>query len=103
MVSWPEEPVPTDDGYVITDVVLLELPDDPELRKKEVRTLVERTKPCALLKVEQLEDQVLAILETPLGTKSWTYPIKNHGGTKVLGDRSSRENTDSIGILWRAN
>lgn len=103
MVSWPEEPVPAVDGTIITDVVMLELPADPEVRKKEVRTLVERTKPCALLMCEQYKDKVLVVFESPLGTKSWTYPIKDHGGTLVLGDRSSRENTDSIGILWRAN
>ena len=103
MISWPQEPIPADDGTIITDFVLLELPGDKELRKKEVKHLIERTQPCALLLCDQFPDKVVAIFESPLGTKSWTYPIKDYGGTKVLGDRSTRENTDSIGILWKAN
>lgn len=103
MISWPQEPVEADDGTIITDVVEMELPLEPQERKREIRRLVKRTKPCALLMCEDLEDAIKVIFESPLGTKSWTYPIQKCGRDRVLGSRSVRENTDSIGVLWKAN
>lgn len=103
MLSWPQEPISDDEGEIIDNVVLMELPADKQERKKEVTELVFRTKPCALLLCEQLGDKVLVIFESPLGTKSWTYPLRKHGDVTVLGSKSSRENTESIGLLWSRN
>ena len=102
VISWPQEPVVSDDGVLITDHIVCEIPEDKTERMKAVLNIIKRTKPYALLMGERLGNEVVLIFETKNGTRSWRYPIKKHGRTPVLGKPSTRDDVDCIGILWRA-
>ncbi len=102
ILCFPQEPVPSDDGkFMIQDCAFLDLPED----RRDVWTdllvqVIQKGKPYALLKCEQVAEEILAIFESQHGTRSWRWPIKMHGRTAVLGDVSSRDDVDSIGVLW---
>lgn len=102
MISWPAEHIMADDGRIITDVVLCDLPTNKSEWRKEIAGLIERTVPYALLLCEQRDEEIVMIFESQHGTKSWRWPIKKHGQARVLGDRTCQVDTESIGILWRA-
>lgn len=102
LISWPAEHLEADDGKIITEAVLCTLPDDRAEWRGRIQQLIGRTNPFALLLGEQRLEEVVAIFESPHGTMSWHWPIKNQGGVKVLGDRYSREDVESISLLWRA-
>lgn len=100
-ISWPAEHIKADDGSTITHHVLLELPKEnrPAWGRLMVEA-VERTLSYAILLAEQREGEVVVIFESPHGTHSWHYPIKNHGNVRVLGKPMEKTDVDSIGILW---
>jgi hypothetical protein len=101
-ISWVQETVHSDAGRPIDRFVLVDLPQDRAQWSGALVATVQKTKPYALLVCEQKEDEVVAIFESQHGSRSWRYPIKSHGRVKLLGDPSTRDDVDSIGILWRA-
>lgn len=101
LISWPSEHIDCDDGAVVTDFFLLELPEDRSAWSKLMVQAVRKTKPYAILLAEELEDVVLLIFESNHGSRSWRYPIKPHGNVRVLGNPKVQDDVDAIGILWR--
>lgn len=101
LISWPSRPVKLDDGTWATHFVLTELPPDKTRWRKLFELSLKRTSPMALMFAEQREDEVVVIFESFKGTRSWRYPIKDHGGTKVLGGVKTRDDVDCLGLLWR--
>jgi len=102
MISFPSTRVYLDDGRPHEAPVLCDLPDNRSEWKKEITGFIIRTKPYALLLAEQHDNEVVVIFESQHGTQSWHWPLKRHGDVRVLGDRTSKKDTASIGILWRA-
>lgn len=100
IISWPSKHLKGDDGSIITDSVLVELPEDRKRWRPHLLRTVHRTKPYALLLAEELDDCVMVTFESGHGTRSWRWPIKDHGGMRVLGNVTQRDDVDSIGILW---
>jgi hypothetical protein len=43
------------------------------------------------------------IFESEYGTRTWRFPIKRHGDVCILGQPSYRDNSESIGVRWKAN
>lgn len=101
MLSWPAEEVHTDNGQPIEDTVAMQLPLDKAEWAAAMKSIVTRTKPYALLLCEQREHEVVVIFESQHGTKSWHFPILKLGN-RFLGYRTEKEDTESIGILWRS-
>ncbi len=100
MLLWPVGPVACDDGGTVDGMFLLELPEDKELWNREIEMAVERTEPYALLMVEQKTNFVLAVFESIHGTRSWRFPLKPHGGVRILGKKPVVKNDeDGLGIL----
>lgn len=100
LVSWPEHAVLDDKGVHITRFVIAELGKDRSRWNELFMLTLKRTHPCGLLLVEQMDEEVVATFESRYGSRSWRYPIKDHGGVRVLGDPVTRDDVDSIGILW---
>lgn len=102
IIAWPQDPLLTDDGWnIVTNHIVSDLPKDRSRWPEQMALVIERTKPIALLMGEQRETEVVVIFETRLGTRSWRYPIKQHGRSSVLSEPVVRNNVDSIGVLWR--
>lgn len=101
LLTWPSEPLTGSDGASIEGCCRLELKNIP---KDQVRdTLIKAlqlTKAYAALLVEERGKNLIAILESKHGTKSWTIPIQQRGDIRVLGDITSRVDIDSLGYLW---
>lgn len=80
------------------------LPFDIPENKKEwpfvLHRLVTEYKAYAILLVEQKTVEILVIVESPHGTKSWHIPIRNHGNVQVLDDPIEKTDVDTIGLLW---
>jgi len=100
LLTWPAEPIPGDDGKKIDGVCCLSLPAQEPERPSAIRKMVERTKAYALLLVEQLEEEVRVILETPLGTRCWHLPIHRSGDVNILGGSTFTDNQENVGLLW---
>ena len=101
-LSWPAAAVKTDDGEEVDGVISMELPIEESDRSHALRELVKRTKPYGLLLIEQHgKHEVRALFETHHGSRSWSLPIRRHGDVNVLGTPIVKEDTESIGILWR--
>jgi hypothetical protein len=77
----------------------IELPEDPEVQKKLIWKAAKTVNAHAALVVRQLENEVRAVFETREGTKSWHYPIRDHGPDRVLGDPTVRVDEHHIGVL----
>lgn len=101
LIAWPGEPLKAVDGTEITRQVYTDLPRDKATWRQLFANFVEKTKPYALLLCEQKEDEVVVVIESQHGSKSWHWPIEKHGPDKVLGDRVEKTNKASIGMLWR--
>lgn len=100
LLLWPSEAVKFN-GQLTEDVLPFDMPAD---RSKWAELLLERVvdnKACALLLIEQRAQAVVAIFESPGGTTSWHYPIKDHGDLKILGDPEEKTDVESVGLLWR--
>jgi hypothetical protein len=100
LLTWPAEPVPSERGEPITNVCCLQLPERFEERATAIRLMVERTKAYGLFLVEQQEDNVRALLETPHGTRCWNIPIHRSGDVNVLGHPVVTNNRENVGLLW---
>jgi hypothetical protein len=104
LITWPAETVKAGDGAAINGACTLELKEVPkEEWRSTILEALQLTKAYALLLVEQREHEILAILESKHGSKSWHMPIQQRGDIKVLGRSTSRADTDSLGYLWRPN
>lgn len=102
IISWVQKNIEADDGSIITNHVVSNMPEDKARWTHHLLLVIKRTKPYALMLCEQKEDEVVAIFESRHGTRSWRYPINKHGITRVLGEPATRDDTDCIGLLWRA-
>lgn len=102
IISWVQKNIEADDGSVITNHVVSDMPENKAMWTHHLILVIKRTKPYALMLCEQREDEVVAVFESQHGTRSWRYPINKHGLTRVLGEPTTRDDTDSIGLLWRA-
>lgn len=102
LFSWPQEHIRCDDGTTVTHFFNADLPEDRSTWNAWFKAAVEKTKPYALLLGEQQEDEVVVIFESHHGSRSWRFKIERHGADNVLGEPSTRDDVDSIGILWRA-
>ena len=102
LLLWPLHDVVTTSGATAS-LVTVELPEDRALRKAKI---IEAARACdayGLLLTEQLEDSVRMIFESEQGTRTWRFPIKPHGDISILGLPSCKDNTESIGVRWKAN
>jgi len=100
LLSWPSEEIKDDQGNPIDRVVSLAVPEHIPLRKALV-DMLERTLPYALLLAEVRDKELVVILESHHGTRSWRYPIEWRGDVHRLGEGIRKDNTDSLGVLWR--
>jgi hypothetical protein len=100
LIIWPHRTV-TFEGARVNDSIPLQLPEDEQDRRTTVLKAVKNMKAWALLLVEQRAESVLVLFESPMGTKSWRFPIVRHGDVQVLDTPKESVNTDSLGILWR--
>lgn len=103
LLSWPTEHVTCDDGTTVTHVFYANLPEETETWPQWLEAAVKKTKPYALMLGEQREDEVIVTFESPHGSRCWRFPIERHGDVQILGRPSTRDDVDSIGILWKAN
>lgn len=101
-IAWPAETVYDKRGIPIEDPVLMDLPPDRRAWKGMMIDFVKATKPYALLLGEQRSEDVVVIVESHHGTRSWIYPIETHGRERVLGKPKTRDDVDCIGVLWRS-
>lgn len=103
LLIWPADTVKSLDGNMFSGVIFTELSADETVRKQEVKDSILRTAAFAALVTEQLSDAVRMIFESGHGTRTWRLPIKNHGNVQVLERMPPRDNTESLGVLWKAN
>jgi hypothetical protein len=102
VVAWPANEVPTEDGEMLAGPILCELPEDRQHWAEFFKAVVRRTDPFALLLVEQKKEEVVAVVESRYGTKSWHYSIEQHGLETALSRPTTKVDEISIGVLWRA-
>lgn len=102
LLSWPQEHIKCDDGVTVTHVFHADLPEDRSTWSSWIKAAVEKTKPYALLLGERRDKEIVVIFESPHGSRSWRYDIERHGDVDVLGEPSTQNDVDSIGVLWRA-
>ena len=100
LLTWPSDPVASERGEIIDGVCCLRLPDEESERRPAIRLMVERTKAYGLFVVEQLEDHVRALLETPHGTRCWKLPIIKSGADLILGKYEITNDLENEGLLW---
>lgn len=103
LLIWPADSVRSLDGNMFSGVIFTELSADAETRKQEIKDSILRTAAFAALVTEQLPDAVRIIFESGHGTRTWRLPIKDYGGVQVLERTPPRDNTESLGVLWKAN
>jgi hypothetical protein len=102
LLLWPAHEVTTIEGKTAT-LVTVDLPKDTGQRRAKIVEAAHACDAYGLLLTEQLEDAVRMILESGQGTRTWRFPIKKHGDVSILGQPSYRDNTESIGVRWKAN
>lgn len=102
VLGWPTEPVLDDKDAPVSEACILQLEEGRDSWSRDLSKFSQMIKAYALLFVEQTEDSVLAILESPHGTKSWTIPIHRSGDQEVLGSPKIEVDVRSIGLLWSA-
>lgn len=98
MVVWPSETV-IFNGESVNDAIPFQLPLDKEQQRAFIKKAVKKTKAWAVLLVEQRAEAVVAVFESPVGTRSWHLPIKRRGDVLVLTDAKEYENTDYVGAV----
>jgi hypothetical protein len=103
LLLWPSSTIKTVTGEKFSGVIFTELPEAPEARRAAIVAAANRCKAYGLLLTEQLDQAVRLIFESECGTRTWRFPIKNHGDIQVLGTPTLRDNVESIGIRWKAN
>lgn len=100
-ISWPGETILDDSGLPLRGSCLLELPEDKAKWPETIKRFVLRTKAYALLLTEQNKREVLVILESRHGTRSWSIPIQVSGDIRALGTAVIKDDHHKIGILWK--
>jgi hypothetical protein len=103
LLLWPNHSVQATNGERFSGVVFSELPEEVTARKGEVRSAIARCDAYGVLVTEQLDDCVRVIFESPNGTRTWRLQIKDHGDAQILGRPTVSDNTESVGVLWKAN
>lgn len=103
ILLWPSDTVRATDGTRFSGLIFRELSTDPAVRLSEIKVAKEKCDAYAVLLTEQLETDVRSIFESMHGTRTWRYPIRNHGDVQILGRPSIRDNAESVGVLWTAN
>lgn len=101
VMMWPRKKVEWL-GMKTNQTVGFGLPKDRSAWTKFLAEQALQHSAFALLLVEQREDEVVAILESPAGAISWHLPIKCHGDARLLGDPVERTDAESIGLLYDA-
>lgn len=100
ILAWPAVAIQDDAGNEVSDVVTLAVPENVPLHQA-LRDLTQRVLPYALLVAEVRKKELVVVLESHHGTRSWHYPIKRRGDVMRLGQVVRRDNADSLGVLWR--
>lgn len=103
LLTWPAEPIVDDLGKKFEGVCFLSLPKQEHERTLVIRNTVERTKAYALFLVEQHNEVVRALLETPHGTRCWNLPIIRSGDAFRLGEATIHDNRENVGLLWSSH
>lgn len=98
-LTWPSSVIRDDKSSLIDRAVIMEMPERSEW-KKALTALVARTQAYGLLLLETDTKRIYAIFESMHGSRSWTVPIERHGDRDVLGDQRTKDDVDSIGLLW---
>lgn len=101
VVAWPSETILDDDGLPMQGTCLLELPEDQAKWSETLRKFMRKTSAYALLLAEQKPKEVLVILESHHGTRSWSIPIMVSGDIRTLGTAVVKDDTHKIGLLWK--
>lgn len=101
VVTWPAEPVPDDSGQLVSDLCVLELPEDREKWNPLMLEAIRRTKAYGVLLVEQRKEDIRAILETRHGSRCWTVPIVRNGDVFTLKKPEVTSDRESLGFLWQ--
>jgi hypothetical protein len=101
-LSWPRVTVSDYEGKKVNDVCTLDLPEDRSRWTDLMVQAVQLTKSFAILLVEQREEDILLILESGHGTRSWSLPIERRGDVTMLGKPVKKTDADRIGLLWPA-
>ena len=96
---WPSKPV-SFHGIVTEGVLPFDMPKDRATWPQLLRRIIEKTEAYALLLTEQRAQDVSIIVESTHGSKSWSYPIRNHGDVYILEEPVEKTDTDCIGLLW---
>lgn len=103
LLLWPGDSLRIPGNPEFTGVVFLALPELVEERPAAIIAAAKRCSAYGMLMTEQLETDIRLLFESAHGTRTWRIPIKRHGDIRVLGPPSMKDNTESIGIKWRAN
>lgn len=101
LFTWAGAVVNDDQGFPINDLVGCNLPEDRAGHDKIALEMAIRTSACGLLRVRREEDRILAVMETPHGSRSWAFPFCVRGDSRVIGSPTVRDNEDSVGVLWK--
>lgn len=99
VLIWPEEAV-VFHGDKTASTLPFDLPEERDAWPDELRKIAKETKAYAILLVQEMEQALVVIFESRMGTRSWRIPIEDHGNVRVLGDPEERTDTDRIGLLW---
>lgn len=99
LLIWVKDAVKTTDGADFTGVVFTPLPEATGERWGAIANAVEKCGGFAILVTEQLDDRVRMIFESPHGTRTWSIPIKDHGGVQVLGVPTTADDVELVGVL----
>lgn len=97
---WPSEPIEAEDGSLIEDEILAELPQEDKAAR--LRKLVDMTKAYGLLVIELQPHALVAIFESPHGAKSWITRRELRGDVRVLAETEEHLNREHYGLLWSA-
>jgi hypothetical protein len=101
LVGWVSEPIKDRRGDVITDSIVMDLPDGP-VDQKLVATFAKKIRAYAILLVERKEREIRLTLESPQGCRVWTLPLVRHGDIWALGKTVvDTKPTETLGILLK--
>ena len=102
-LTWPAEPVPTEEGKFIFGGVICQLRNIPrEDWNRALQKMVEKTKAFGLLLVERQDDQIRVLFETHEGARAWLTPLHRHGDLFALGETIIHDDVECVGVLWQA-
>lgn len=100
MLLWPSDDVRTDDGKEHSGVIYAKLPEDENEQRLFLQNAVGRCSAYAVFVVTRQSKEIVAILESPHGTRTWTLSISRHGDVLVLGKAQKQDDARSLGLLW---